>query len=180
MALLAILPIALHVFYQARGFSVNFWAGAVIMLFLAYWLIRRPDFSAVQRMIAMGVLTIAWFFIYLNGIFYPDLLNYQGGTQVAKYLNREHPGISAVQLRPRYSYTLEFDLEAPLVTIDSLADTARLTRPYLLVLRKEDDSTGLTPLASFPSFPISKLNGKFLNPKTRASKLEEFRVILVK
>ncbi len=180
MALLAILPIALHVFYQPGGFSVSFWAGAIMVLFLAYSLIRRNDFSAMQRIIALGVLTMAWVFIYLNGIFYPDLLRYQGGTQVATYLNREFPGVTAVQLRPRYSYTLEFDLEAPLVTIDSLADTARLARPYLLVLRKEDDSTGRTPVDSFPSFPISKLNGKFLNPATRASKLEAFRVILVK
>jgi 4-amino-4-deoxy-L-arabinose transferase-like glycosyltransferase len=180
MAILAVLPIALHIFYQPGGFPVNFWAGALIILFLAYWLIRRPDFSAMQRIIALGVLTMAWVFIYLNGIFYPDLLNYQGGTQVAKFINRELPGIPAVQLRPRYSYTLEFDLDAPLVTIDSLSDTARLARPYLLVLKKEDDSTGRIPVSSFPSFPISKLNGKFLNPATRASKLEEFRVILVK
>jgi len=181
MAIMAILPLALHGFYRPGNISsVTFWAGALMVLFLAYWLIRRTDFSAMQRLIALGILTMTWVFIYLNGVFYPDLLTYQGGTQVARYLNQEHPGIPAVQLRPRYSYTLEFDLEAPLVTIDSLADTARLARPYLLVLKREDDATGRPTEASFPSFPISKLNGRFLNPATRATKLEEFRVVLVK
>jgi 4-amino-4-deoxy-L-arabinose transferase-like glycosyltransferase len=176
-AILSILPVLLHWYYRPGEMSTMFWVGALAVLFLAWWLIRRFDFSPMQRMIAMGVLTMAWVFLYLNGVFYPDLLKYQGGTQVARYLNREHPGVPVAQLRPRFSYTLEFDLNAPLLTIDSLADTARLQRPYLLVLMQKDDSTGRSPLAEIPSFPIAKLNGKFLNPRTRAGQLEAFRVI---
>jgi 4-amino-4-deoxy-L-arabinose transferase-like glycosyltransferase len=179
MSLMAILPIALHVFYQPEGFSVSFWAGAIMVLFLGYWLIRRVEYSAMQRMIALGVLSMAWIFIYLNGLFYPDLLKYQGGTHVARYLNREHPGLPVYQFGDQYSYTLEFDVDQPLKRMYTLSDTATLSRPFALVVKKnEDPGFGRPPVVSVPSFPIAKLNGKFLNPRKRADQLEAFQVYI--
>jgi hypothetical protein len=61
----------------------------------------------------------------------------------------------------------------------TLSDTATLSRPFALVVKKnEDPGLSRIPVLSVPSFPIAKLNGKFLNPRTRAEQLEAFQVYI--
>ena len=95
----------------------------------------------------------------------------------AHYINEKYPGVPVVQLRPRFSYTLEFDLNSTLITVPTLADTSGLKKPYLLFVLNEDDSTSiLKPAREFESFPISKLNGRFVDHRKRASRLQYFRI----
>jgi hypothetical protein len=49
---------------------------------------------------------------------------------------------------------------------------------FLLLLHEDDDSTGKQAISSFVDFPVSKLNGKFLNPATRKSELKYYRLFL--
>jgi hypothetical protein len=88
------------------------------------------------------------------------------------------PAVPVVQLRQRFNYALEFYVDAPIVTIDRLQDTALVQKPYLLLLHRDDDSTGTKPIKTFEQFHISKLNKKFLDPKTRNAQLQELRLFL--
>jgi hypothetical protein len=132
--------------------------------------------SAKELIIGRTVLAAVLVNLYLNGYFYPRLLTYQGGTTAALHANQKYPGVPVVQLRQRFSYPLEFYLDAPLITIDSLGDTARLPKPALLLLHQDDDSLNIVPLQSFDVFPISKLNKKFIDPATRSTQVKQFHL----
>ena len=85
-----------------------------------------------------------------------------------------------IQLRNRYSYPLEFYLDAPLITINDLNDTSGIPKPSLLLLHQDDDSLGLVPVQSFDIFPISKINKKFIAPSTRSSQLRQLNMYVIK
>jgi hypothetical protein len=118
--------------------------------------------------------------LYLNGFFYPRLLTYQGGTTAARYANEKFKNTPVIQLRDRYSYPLEFYLDAPLITIKDLNDTSGIPKPSLLLLHQDDDSLGLIPVQSFDIFPISKMNKKFIAPSTRSSQLRQLNMYVIK
>ncbi len=159
------------------------WLAVILILLLfagiffipAGWHNRTKD-----RILTRSILAVVSANLFLNWIFYLDLLTYQGGTTAAKYINKNLPGISVVQLFPRFSYTLEFDLDAPLITIPSLSDTFKLKKPYILFLQKGDDSLMLIkPVKEVPQFHISRISSKFLNPSKREAQLSAFRIYLI-
>jgi 4-amino-4-deoxy-L-arabinose transferase-like glycosyltransferase len=173
--MLIILP-ALHFFFKP---GISHLSMTILMAMVFALLIFLPKLFIVspkELIIGRTVLAAVLVNLYLNGFFYPRLLTYQGGTTAALHINEKYPGIPVVQLRQRFSYPLEFYLDAPLITIDSLADTSRLPKPSLLLLHQDDDSLGLIPVKSFDIFPISKMNKKFIDPATRGTQVKQFNL----
>jgi hypothetical protein len=166
----------LHLYFQPGVKHVSM---AILILLVLTLIIFLPKIFVVpdkELILARTVLAAVLVNFYLNGFFYPKLLTYQGGTTAAKYINEVYPRIPVIQLQDRFSYPLEFYLDAPLITINSLADTATLPRPALLLLHEDDDQLGLLPLRSFDVFPVSKLNKKFLDPATRPEQVKQFNL----
>jgi 4-amino-4-deoxy-L-arabinose transferase-like glycosyltransferase len=164
--------IALHLYFQP---GVRNPALLLVMLLLLLALIFLPRLfkvSGKEIIIGRTVLAAVVFNLYLNGFFYPKLLTYQGGTSAAQYVNKNYPNIPLAQLKDRWNNPLEFYLDAPLLTINTLADTASLPRPCILLLHEDDDILGMIPLKSFGDFRIAKLNTRFLDPKTREQQLK--------
>jgi 4-amino-4-deoxy-L-arabinose transferase-like glycosyltransferase len=139
-------------------------------------------FSVTEKEIIIGrsVLAAVLVNLYLNGFFYPRLLTYQGGTTAARFANEKFKNTPVIQLRDRHSYPLEFYLDAPLITINSLNDTMGIPKPAVLLLHQDDDSLGLIPVQSFNIFPISKLNKKFITPSTRSSQLKQLNMYVIR
>lgn len=170
-----ILP-ALHFFFKPGVNHVSMTILMAMVFALLLFLPRLFSVSAKELIIGRTVLAAVLVNLYLNGFFYPRLLTYQGGTTAALHINEKYPGVPVVQMRQRFSYPLEFYLDAPLITIDSLADTSRLPKPSLLLLHQDDDSLGMIPIKSFDVFPISKMNKKFIDPATRSTQLKQFNL----
>ena len=128
----AIIPL----YYFFRPSTGKFWVLLVVLLMvlLLAMIFGRKWTDAKNKIIALGVVTIVMLNIFLNGIFYPELLKYQGGTWAAKFCNSHYPDVPVVQLGTRSNYPLEFDLRARLITIPAIGDTAGLAKPYILVL----------------------------------------------
>lgn len=169
---------ALHLFVKPDIGNVLVVVLIVIFLLLLVFLSRIFKVSEKEIAIGRSVLLVIVLNIYLNGIFYPELVKYQGGTYAGRYINQNYKGIPAYHLQSRYNSPFQFYTTYPVVTIDQLRDTAILKRPYLLLLQEEDDSTGKKEIQSFGDFPVSKLNGKFLNPASRGSELKQYRLFL--
>ncbi len=167
---------ALHIFFKPEVTHVSMTIMIAVVFALILFLPKLFPVSAKELIIGRTVLAAVLVNLYLNGFFYPRLLTYQGGTTAALHVNQKYPGVPVVQLRQRFSYPLEFYLDAPLVTIDSLGDTTRLPKPALLLLHQDDDSLNIMPLQSFDVFPISKLNKKFIDPATRSSQVKQFHL----
>jgi 4-amino-4-deoxy-L-arabinose transferase-like glycosyltransferase len=173
--MLIILP-ALHFIFKPGITHVSMTILMSIVFALLLFLPKFFDISEKELIIGRTVLAAVLVNLYLNGFFNPKLLTYQGGTTAAQHVNEAFPGIPVVQLRPRFSYPLEFYLEAPLITIDRLSDTSHIPKPSLLLLHQDDDSLGMIPIKSFDVFPISKLNKKFIDPSTRSDQLKQFNL----
>jgi 4-amino-4-deoxy-L-arabinose transferase-like glycosyltransferase len=173
--MLIILP-ALHFFFKPGITHVSMTILMSIVFALLLFLPKIFDMSEKELIIGRTVLAAVLVNLYLNGFFYPKLLTYQGGTTAAQHVNEKFPGVPVVQIRPRFSYPLEFYLEAPLITIDRLSDTSRIPKPSLLLLHQDDDSLGMIPIKSFDVFPISKMNKKFIDPSTRSNQLKQFNL----
>ncbi len=160
------------------------WLAAFIIAVLFFAAILWPwkwENNIKEKIIVRGVVSIVAVNLFLNWIFYPALLQYQGGTTAARFINQQYPGAPVVQLKSRFSYTLEFDLNDTLITVPSLADTAGLKKPFLLFVLNADDTTSVVePVKEFPNFPVSKLNGRFVDHRKRDAQLQYFRLYEIK
>jgi 4-amino-4-deoxy-L-arabinose transferase-like glycosyltransferase len=180
VALLLIAAAGLHFLFKP---GITNFALTIVMSFVFILLLFLHKFFPVsdkEIIIGRSVLTAVLINLYLNGFFYPRLLTYQGGTTAARYANEKFKNTPVIQLRDRYSYPLEFYLDAPLITIKDLNDTSGIPKPSLLLLHQDDDSLGLIPVQSFDIFPISKMNKKFIAPSTRSSQLRQLNMYVIK
>jgi hypothetical protein len=177
---LIIAAAALHILFKPGITNYALMAVMGIVFILILFLPKFFQVTAKEIIIGRSVLAAVLINLYLNGFFYPRLLTYKGGTSVARYANEKFKNTPVIQLRNRYSYPLEFYLDAPLITIDNLHDTMGIPKPSLLLLYQEDDSLGMVPMQSFYNFPISKINKKFIDPTTRGSQLKQLNVYVVR
>ena len=175
--IIIVLPV-LHIFVKPEVGRVLIVVIMIVLLFLLVFLPKIFNVSEKEIVIGRSVLLVVVLNIYLNGIFYPELVKYQGGTYAGRYINKHYKSIPAYHLQSRYNSPFQFYTNYPVTTIDNLSDTNLLKRPFLLLLQEDDDSTMKKPLQSFGDFPVSKLNGKFLNPATRSSELKQYRLFL--
>lgn len=180
--LLAALPLLHFLLLKPEGNYVFPWMIISILLagviYVPYGIRIYPKFDLITRS-AFAILAVN---IYVNLIFYPEIMKYQAGKTVAEYLNHNYPGQPVVQTYKYRSFALDFYLNERVQYVDSLSvmDTLKY-KDYLLYIAKEDVNdvvTDSTPV--FKHFHISKLNGKFLNPKTRNAQLRDFVLIPVK
>jgi hypothetical protein len=178
--LLIIAAAGLHIFFKPGITNYALMAVMGIVFILILFLPKFFQVTGKEIIIGRSVLAAVLINLYLNGFFYPRLLTYQGGTSVARYANEKFKNTPVIQLRNRYSYPLEFYLDAPLITIDNLQDTMGIPKPSLLLLYQEDDSLGMVPMQSFYNFPISKINKKFIDPATRGSQLKQLNLYVVR
>jgi 4-amino-4-deoxy-L-arabinose transferase-like glycosyltransferase len=178
-----VLILASGLYFLFRPIDTHWVAGVIIIILFVVAIVWpwKWESRIKEKIMVRGVVSIVAVNLFLNWIFYPELLKYQGGTVAARYINQHYPGIPVVQLQPRFSYTLEFDLNDTLITVPSLADTAGLKRPYLLFVLNADDSTSvIQPVQEFSNFPVSKLNGRFVDHRKRDRQLQYFRVYEIK
>jgi 4-amino-4-deoxy-L-arabinose transferase-like glycosyltransferase len=180
VVLLLLAATGLHFLFQPNISNLPLTIVMAVVLTLLIFLPKFFTVSEKEIVIGRSVLVAVLINLYLNGFFYPRLLTYQGGTQAARYANEKYPGLPVIQLRERYSYPLEFHLNAPLITINSLSDTSGIPKPSLLILHSDDDNLGGIPSQSFDLFPISKINKKFIMPSTRGTQLKQFNMYVIR
>jgi 4-amino-4-deoxy-L-arabinose transferase-like glycosyltransferase len=180
VALLLIAAAGLHFIFKPGITNIALIIVMSFVFILLLFLHRIFPVSDKEIIIGRSVLAAVLINLYLNGFFYPRLLTYQGGTTAARYANEKFKNTPVIQLRDRYSYPLEFYLDAPLITIKDLNDTSGIPKPSLLLLHQDDDSLGLIPVQSFDIFPISKMNKKFIAPSTRSSQLRQLNMYVIK
>lgn len=140
-----------------------------------------PAATLLQKILYRTVLAAIFVNIFLNGIFYPSLLQYQASSKAAFWLNDNRPDLPVV-IQPEtelYSFPLEFYLKQPL---HSVADFRQYpSKPFILYAPLDSMSTTGTGqlLKSFEYYPITKLTPRFINHKTRPEKTSGYGVFLI-
>ncbi|GAA0529965.1 ArnT family glycosyltransferase [Chitinophaga japonensis] len=177
MVIVAVAIVGLSVLYQP---VLNYYAlfcmllGLLLFLLLPRWLESGTGALVFFRTCAASLVLN----IFLNLVMYPDMMRYQSGSTVARYVNVRFPGVP-VSFWKAHSYALEFYLDAPVRRYDNTSlRQAVAAEPVLLYTTPEHTDTlqqqgyNCQVIKEFPQFYISKLDLPFVNHATRSSALQ--------
>ena len=176
LGLVALFLATLIIIYKFRfGY-----AGAALVLVgaaVATIFFRKP---LIKNILIKNMIFAMLVYLFLNLFFYPGLLKYQAGMMAGKWIKENNtPG--PVALYRNFSYSFEFYVPGEVIQID---DKNRL-RQYVSgmggliytskgnIKELTDDNYTVKVLQAFSYFPVSRLNLKFLNYKTRQAQLQE-------
>jgi hypothetical protein len=121
--------------------------------------------------------------LYLNWIFYPDLLSYQSSRVAAFYINKNYPGVPAGCLSI-YSPSFEFYLNDTLIKTDTatLKQGSQPKPAIWYITEKELDfikqqNLRYEMIKEFDEFHVTMLTLKFINTKTRSRELKKYYLV---
>jgi 4-amino-4-deoxy-L-arabinose transferase-like glycosyltransferase len=142
----------------------------LLMLLLVAFYFYLP-LSGLSRIFFRTCIASLVLNLFMNGLFYPDVLQYQSGSQAARYANDHLPG-QPIGFYKVNSYAMNFYLAAPLERYDSLPST-----PAIIFTTPQQRDTLIMQghacevIDSFAHFPVTKLDGRFVNHISRPSAL---------
>ncbi|WP_233883738.1 ArnT family glycosyltransferase [Tenacibaculum piscium] len=157
----------------------------ILLLFLLLTIFKKEEFS--NKIVINSVLLMVFVNFILNSYFYPELLQYQGGIKIAKIIN-ENDSINLNDVflyEDDFCWTLDFYTQrnTPHITKQELK---ALDKEVWLVIRNvsletiQKDGFIIDEKYQVDHFRVTKLNLKFLNPKTRNSKLSNVYLLKIK
>ena len=150
----------------------------VMLLAVVFYFLRNQQLSYVQKALCISVASMVLSFFLLNTNFYPQLLRYQGGNELAKKIKGNVDPVNVYFWKNNYSSSFNFYTATERKQFDD-SIFLKGKRPIWLLFDKNDSTDirqsgykiGLT--YSVPDFGITKLNLKFVNPVTRKNELHE-------
>ncbi len=112
--------------------------------------------------------------LFLNFFVYPEIFNYQSGMKAASFLkknNQTEPVYTFSELIPEFAF--EFYSTQPVYLIKqselyTLKGNIRVFAPKIKIDSLRNEGFIIQDTLSFPHFHISKLNGTFIDSRTRA------------
>lgn len=150
----------------------------ILLLAVFFYFLRTPQLSYLQKAICVSVASMVVSFFLLNANFYPQLLKYQGGNELAKKIKGNVDPVNVYFWKDNYSSSFNFYTATERTQFDD-SIFLKGKKPIWLLFDKNDladirrsgYTIGLT--YSVPDFGITKLNLKFINPATRQDELHE-------
>lgn len=187
LVLLVLIIILLQYFYWAENFTFLTVLPIILSVALLIFISIKEAFGPKYKLLFQSVLVSIFINLYLNLNFYPSLLKYQSGSEAAFYIDKNSISkFPIAQLREEeYSHALEFYLHQPLFLVDENGKGNLPTKPYLLYASDAAIKTltkkgwKIKLVKSFDDYLVTRLNGKFLNRKTRKETLEQKDLVLV-
>jgi 4-amino-4-deoxy-L-arabinose transferase-like glycosyltransferase len=160
--------------------SASFWIWILLLIGFSgsiFMLLKRKE----QAIWGATLLAFSSLNLILNLHFYPNLLQYQSGSQVAAYIHQQQIPVDLVGAYGMYQHSLDFNLgkiakvyEDPGQIIqDASAKVVWLycdeeAKKYL-----ESQGVMIKEEIEFQHFHVTKLNLKFLNPEQREEQLKK-------
>ncbi len=150
-------------------------------------LFYRPGLT-VAALINKNIGFAVFIALYLNCIFYPNLLVYQGGMMAAKWLNKnQYTQQASLYNCNSFGFTFYYEgnvaanrEQTQFVQALKLKDSLLLLCPANNFTGLNRDSFSIQILKSFPNFRVSQLTGQFINHKTRSMAVDSFTLAMLK
>ena len=166
--------------------STWIWILIFVLIVVTFYILRsnslkhlRPIYILLSSMISLNLI--------LGLHFYPTIMKYQSGTQVAVFINKMNIPTDEVACFKIYPNSLDFYMKDIAQVFESTASIVRAVsvQPLWIYTNEEGkknlEESGLIieQSISFDHFHISKLKIKFLNPKTRDKTIEKVYLIRI-
>ena len=176
---------ALQYFFVPRYFNWPIIILECIVFLMLMFLPGRLSNNFIQKIIMSTILTACMVNLYLNLAFYPSLMEYQGGSQAAKWINQHNPQKFPVMQCEDSNWPMEFYLNQPLLSINPDTIKTIPTNTFILYCKADmlqrlvAKGWHIKQGCYIKSYWVSRLKPKFLNVKTRNEELTDMQVILV-
>lgn len=165
-------------------FKFQYWYSYAILILalitIAYFCLKREAYY--MRIITLSVCSSLLLNGVLNTQFYPSLLKYQGGSNMAKKVKENNIDVDAIyKFSGDYSWALDFYNKKP-VKIASLEDLADKNDFWIYANDKDlreliEAGFDWDKQLTVDQFRITRLQLKFLEPSTRAKKLNKMHLV---
>ena len=151
--------------------------GVLVVIFVMF---KKEDI--LLRVVTISAVSSIFVNAVMNMHFYPSLLKYQAGSTMAEIVASEGvPAGDIYKLSDRHTWGLDFYNKSP-VKITALKELDKSQDIWLYVTDKELDKLKGSGYDwdrhySVDQFRITRLQAKFLNPKTRPGVLNQMHLI---
>jgi len=147
---------------------------------IIYFCLKREAYY--MRIITLSVYSSLLLNVVLNTHFYPSLLEYQGGSSIAKVVADNKISVAKIhKLSPRHTWALDFYNKKPVI-ISSLSGIEK--KKDIWVYATDNEITTLRNSGfdwdkqyTVDQFRITRLQAKFMDPATRKKVLEKMHLI---
>jgi hypothetical protein len=158
----------------------NFWliSGTILLLAATFYFLKNQQLNYVQKAIGFSASTMIVSFFLLNTNFYPKLLKYQGGNELAKKILGNIDPANVYFWKDNYSSSFNFYTVTERKQFDD-SIFANGKKPIWLLFDKhmlvdiEQAGYKIGHVDSVQDYEITRLKLKFLNPATRKDELTE-------
>lgn len=165
-------------------FKLEHWYSYVLLLLaigVVGYLTSQKD-APYLKIATVALLSSVLLNGFMNAHFYPKLLEYQGGSNMAALVQEQQIPVDRIyKISERYSWSLDFYNKKP-VQITSLDEIANKSDVWVYATDDELQQLkqkGLTwdNQITVDQFRITRLQIKFLNPNTREEKLNLMHLV---
>lgn len=158
----------------------------VVLLGVLIWFLLQK-MTRLKRLLSVSICTMILVNFCLNTQFYPKLLKYQSGNEMAKIIKKQHINPANVyRLLGRNSWSLDFYTQQTVPTVLVNKVKQHLKSGDWLFFYSEDldkikqHDISWTEAYQTNYFPVSELEIPFLNPKTRDKTLQKAYLVKLK
>jgi 4-amino-4-deoxy-L-arabinose transferase-like glycosyltransferase len=183
-ALAVAFVIGMIVFFVFDSYTWLLVFTGIIAAFTFFYKTGSPFTAVIKKNIAFAVVTA----VFLNCLFYPALLQYQGGMMAGKWLNKQ-PQQPVISLYKSLSSGFDFYYNGTIDYTEITANKVYSAPPansLLLFTKLNDlkdfstDSVEIQVIKTFQNFHVSQVNGKFINHNTRYQVLDTFAIVSIR
>lgn len=156
---------------------------SVAGLVIVYFALKRETYFA--KLITVSVCASVLLNAVLNLHFYPNLLNYQGGSNMSALISEHTISVDKIyKIGDDHTWALDFYNKFP-VQISSLDELKNKKDVWVYVNDAELETIRQSPLdwdkqLTVDQFRITRLQGKFLNPSTRDQVVRKMHLVHLK
>ncbi|ALM07569.1 dolichyl-phosphate-mannose-protein mannosyltransferase [Sediminicola sp. YIK13] len=175
---IAVLLLCLFVFKLQT--TISFVLLGISLAVIVYFCLKKEDYAI--RVFTIGIYTSLLLNAILNLHFYPSLLKYQGGSNMAKIVEEKGIPVEDIyKVSPMYTWALDFYNKRP-VAMTSLQDLqgkndiwVYVTNDELLKLSEEGFIWDIRYVVD--QFRITRLQAKFMDPSKRKNIVDKMYLI---
>ncbi|AFD08224.1 glycosyltransferase family 39 protein [Solitalea canadensis] len=177
------------------AYVLNFWffpiqsiwlklTSFVLLTFLFYLIIRSSPSGVLYRIIVPSAFAILSVNLLLNTNFYPQLMHYQAGSEMALIAKKNAIPVEKTFIYKKLLFSFDFYSGKTIPALNSvqIITKSKTGERFYLFLRAKDFTdlpSGLTITRRLetPHFHVSQLKYEFLNPATRSQAIEAYYLL---
>jgi 4-amino-4-deoxy-L-arabinose transferase-like glycosyltransferase len=161
--------------------NIFIYVGLILLLATVFYFLKSRRYSTFEKSIYVSVASVIVTFFLLNTNFYPQLLTYQGGNELAKTIKGKVDAVNVYFWKENYSSSFNFCTATERKQYDDSL-MVKGKEPIWLLFDIRDLSSikqaGYKIGFNYSSrdYEITRLDFKFMNPSTRDKSLTQMMV----